>query len=353
MKQYSTTTLNQCNFRRKIDMKASNITKVINKLIVKKLPVFIWGAPGIGKSSIVKQIAAEQGLVFLDLRLSLLDPTDLKGIPFFNAQTNEGVWAKPSFLPSIPDSKGILFLDEINTAPPAVQASAYQLILDRKVGEYELPKGWSIIAAGNRENDRGVVYKMPPPLANRFVHFEMEVDFDDWKTWAYITKIDASIIGYLAYDKSMLFTFDPTLNEKAFATPRSWEYVDSIIKSGIEAELILDSISGAVGREAAIGYLSFKKVMGDLPDLNTILDGTLTELNEDNSKVMMALSIGLVNALIENPSHSAINNVLKFSLKLPSEFSIMLVKDMQQNKIDVESSDEWSEWVRAFAYLLS
>ncbi len=334
-------------------MKASNITKVVNKLIAKKLPVFIWGPPGIGKSSIVKQIAASQELEFLDLRLSLLDPTDLKGIPFFNPDTNEGVWAKPSFLPSVPGSKGILFLDEINTAPPAVQASAYQLILDRKVGEYELPDGWSIIAAGNRENDRGVVYKMPPPLANRFVHFEMEVDFNDWKAWAYTSKIESAIIAYLAYDKSMLFTFDARSNEKSFATPRSWEYVDSIVKSGIERELILDSISGAVGREAAVGYLSFKKVMKDLPDLNSILDGSLTELNEEDSKVMMALAIGLVNALLENSSEEGIDNVLKFSLQLPGEFSIMLVKDMQQNGIEVEGSNSWGDWVREFAYLLS
>jgi len=334
-------------------MKASNITKVVNQLIVQKLPVFIWGAPGIGKSSIVKQIASEQGLEFLDLRLSLLDPTDLKGIPFFNADTNEGVWAKPSFLPSEPDSKGILFLDEINTAPPAVQASAYQLILDRKVGEYELPKGWSIIAAGNRENDRGVVYKMPPPLANRFVHFEMEVDFVDWKAWAFKAGIESSIIAYLAYDKSMLFTFDATSNEKSFATPRSWEYVDSIMKSGIEDDLILDSISGAVGRESAVGYISFKKVMRELPDLKSILDGTLTELNDDDSKVMMALAIGVVNALLENPSDEAVENVLNFSLQLPGEFAIMLVKDMQQNNIDVEGSAVWGSWVQKFAYLLS
>jgi hypothetical protein len=303
-------------------MKASNITKVVNKLIVKKLPVFIWGPPGIGKSSIVKQIATSQEFEFLDLRLSLLDPTDLKGIPFFNPETNEGVWAKPSFLPSDTGSKGILFLDEINTAPPAVQASAYQLILDRKVG-------------------------------NRFVHFEMEVDFNDWKAWAYSSKIESAIIAYLAYDKSMLFTFDASSNEKSFATPRSWEYVDSIVKSGIEADLILDSISGAVGREAAIGYLSFKKVMKDLPDLNTILDGSLTELEEEDSKVMMALAIGLVNALLENNSEEAIDNVLRFSLQLPGEFSIMLVKDMQQNGIDVEGSNAWGEWVREFAYLLA
>jgi len=333
-------------------MKASDITRVIDRLIDKQLPVFVWGAPGIGKSSIVKQIAEAKDLVFLDLRLSLLDPTDLKGIPFFNAETKEGVWAKPSFLPGDPDSKGILFLDEINTAPPAVQASAYQLILDRKVGEYELPKGWSIVAAGNRENDRGVVYKMPPPLANRFVHFEMEVDFDDWKAWAYGASIDASIIAYLAYDKGMLFTFDPTSNEKAFATPRSWEYVDRIVKSGIESDLILDSISGAVGREAAVGYSSFKKVMRQLPDLDAIVGGSLTELNEEDPKVLMALAIGLVNAARENPTDEAISNILRFSLQLPGEFAIMLIKDMQQNGLDVEGSEAWSEWVKKFAYLL-
>jgi len=335
-------------------MKASNITKVVNKLIIQKLPVFIWGAPGIGKSSIVKAIAKEQNLEFLDLRLSLLDPTDLKGIPFFNAQTQEGVWAKPSFLPSVKDSKGILFLDEINTAPPAVQASAYQLILDRCVGEYTLPEGWSIIAAGNRETDRGVVYKMPAPLANRFVHFDMEVDFSDWKTWAYNAGIDASVIAYLTYDTSMLFTFDSKSNEKSFATPRSWEYVNTLVNAGIESELLLDSITGAVGREAAVGYMSFRKVMKDLPDLNTILDGTLQTLDEDvDAKVVMALAIGLVNKVLEKNTMDTIDNVLKFSLSLPGELSIMLVKDMQQNKIDVEGSEEWGNWVNAFAYLLS
>ncbi|NKQ40446.1 MAG: MoxR family ATPase [Sulfurovum sp.] len=334
-------------------MKSSNILKVIDKLIDRKLPVFIWGAPGIGKSSIVKQIAQEKSLEFLDLRLSLLDPTDLKGIPFFNAETKEGVWAKPSFLPSDPQSRGILFLDEINTAPPAVQASAYQLILDRKVGEYELPSGWSIVAAGNRENDRGVIYKMPPPLANRFVHFEMEVDFDDWKAWAYDAELENSIIAYLAYDKSMLFTFDPTSNEKSFATPRSWEYVDSIIKSNIESGLLLDSITGAVGREAAVGYSAFKNVIGALPDLEKILEGTLDKLDEDNPKVLMALCIGLVNAIKENTNDETISNLLLFSMQIPGEFAIMLVKDLQSVGVDLERSVSWKEWVKKFAYLLS
>jgi len=334
-------------------MKASHLTTIVGRLIEQRLPVFIWGAPGIGKSSIVKQIAVEKDLAFLDLRLSLLDPTDLKGIPFFNAETKEGIWAKPSFLPSDPQSKGILFLDEINTAPPAVQASAYQLILDRQVGEYLLPEGWSIVAAGNRENDRGVVYKMPPPLANRFVHFEMEVDFDEWKKWAYKKSVAPDIVAFLAYDRAMLFTFDPHSNEKSFATPRSWEYVNTIVQSGIEGSLLLESIAGAVGREAAVGYVSFKKVMKKLPPLNTILDGSLPYIEEEDPRVLMALVIGLVNAVKEEGSETAVDHLLAFSLSLPSEFAIMFIKDLQQNGIDIEGSAVWGEWVERFAYLLS
>jgi len=334
-------------------MRASDIAKVAKKLIIKRLPIFIWGAPGIGKSSIVKEIARANEMEFIDLRLSLLDPTDLKGIPFFDPESREGVWAKPTFLPNSDDQRsGILFLDEINTAPPAVQASAYQLILDRRVGEYELPSGWSIVAAGNRESDRGVVYKMPPPLANRFVHFEMEVDFEDWKQWAYGRGIDSSIIAFLIYDKSMLFRFDPTNNQKSFATPRSWEYVDSIIDSGITKELLLESISGAVGREVAIDYMSFRRIMGDLPDLEAILRGDIESIDSSDPKLIMALSVGLINLLKESNDIEQLDNLLRFSLSLQDEYSIMLIKDMQLSGIDVEESDIWSEWVKKFAYLL-
>jgi len=180
------------------------------------------------------------------------------------------------------------------------------------------------------------------------------VDFEDWKRWAYSRGIDGSIIAFLNFDKGMLFTFDPSSNEKSFATPRSWEYVDTIIKSSIPHNLILDSISGAVGREAAIAYISFKRVMHQLPDLSRILDGTMTDVEErEDPKLMMALSIGLVNLLIEHDDRDAVANVLRFSLGLPGEYAIMLVKDMQLSGIDVEGSDSWGEWVEKFAYLLA
>lgn len=332
-------------------MKAKNISKSLEKLIEAQIPVFVWGSPGIGKSSIIKQIAVDKGLAFVDLRLSLLDPTDLKGIPFFDKDNHEAVWASPNFLPKEADSKGILFLDEINTAPPSVQASAYQLVLDRKVGDYELPKGWSIVAAGNHESDRGVVYRMPPPLANRFVHLSMEVSFEDWKGWAYDNEIDSSIIAFLHYDESKLFDFDPSKNQKSFPTPRSWEYVHKILASELEAVLLMDIISGAVGNESATAFMSFRKVMNRLPNIERLLEGEELEIEHD-SQVLFALIAGVISHIKQNPSKEKIDNALKFSLSLPKEFSVMLVKDMQQNRINIENSSVWEEWVEEFAYLL-
>ena len=332
-------------------MRAEALSKSLNSLIEGKIPVFVWGSPGIGKSSIVKQIALEKGLEFVDLRLSLLDPTDLKGIPFFDQEHNEAVWASPSFLPKDKSSKGVLFLDEINTAPPSVQASAYQLVLDRKVGEYELPKGWSIVAAGNNESDRGVVYRMPPPLANRFVHLNMEVSFEDWKGWAYGHGIDSSIIAFLHYDQSKLFAFDPSKNEKSFPTPRSWEYVHRVLSSKVDEKLLMEIVSGAVGSESAIAFMSFRKVMHRLPNIEKLLRGEEVEV-EHESQVLFALIAGVISSITQDSTKEKIDNALRFSLSLPKEFSVMLVKDMQQNRINVERSAVWEDWVEEFAYLL-
>jgi len=279
-----------------------------------------------------------------------MDPTDLKGIPFYDKESHTALWAPPAFLPK--DGKGILFLDELNTAAPSVQASAYQLILDRRVGEYILPDGWAIVAAGNRESDRGVTYRMPAPLANRFVHFEMEVDVDEWKYWAYKKEIDDKIISYISYANEHLFTFDAKSDAKSFATPRSWEYVDSILKSNLPQNLLLDSISGAVGREVAVGFLSFVKVMNRLPDIKSILASGEGEYS-DEVDVLYALSTGLVSALLKDYSDEALDNLLKYTLGLKSEFAVLCVQDLQRNGINMQHSDIFKEWVKKFAYLLA
>ncbi|SMP86106.1 ATPase family associated with various cellular activities (AAA) [Epsilonproteobacteria bacterium SCGC AD-308-E02] len=314
------------------------------------MPTFLWGAPGIGKSSIVKQIAKDKAIGFIDLRLALMDPTDLKGIPFYDKESHTALWAPPAFLPR--EGEGVLFLDELNSAPPSVQASAYQLILDRKVGEYELPKGWAIVAAGNREGDRGVTYRMPSPLANRFVHFEMEVDVNDWRYWAYQNSVDERIISYITFKNEHLFTFDAKSDVKSFATPRSWEYVDSILKSNIKEELLLDCLSGAIGREVSVGFLSFAKVMNKLPDIQAILASGSGEYS-DEVDVLYALSTGLVSALLKDNTKDNLENLLNYSLELKSEFAVMVVQDLQRNGINMEHSEVFKKWVRKFAYLLA
>ncbi|MCW9027188.1 MAG: MoxR family ATPase [Thiovulaceae bacterium] len=329
-------------------MKAHDLSATLGKLVEQKVAVFLWGAPGIGKSSIVKQIAQKKDIGFIDLRLALMDPTDLKGIPFYDKELHQALWAPPAFLPK--DGEGILFLDELNSAPPSVQASAYQLILDRRVGEYELPDGWAIVAAGNREGDKGVTYKMGAPLANRFVHFEMDISVDDWCDWAYQNSIDDSIIGYISYKNEHLFTFDSKNMEKSFATPRSWEYVDKVLKSGIDESLLLETISGAVSKEVAVGYLSFKKVQNKLPDINGILNSGEGEY-PDEVDVLHALSVGLVSAVLKN--EDVIDNVLKYSLNLKGEFSVKVVQDLQRNSVNMEHSAVFKEWVDKFSYLLA
>jgi len=331
-------------------MRAKELKKELKNLVLNKIPVFIWGSPGIGKSSIVRDLAKELEFEFIDLRLTLMDPTDLKGIPFFDAQKKEAIWAKPNFLPSDEESKGILFLDEINSAPPSVQASAYQLILDRRVGDYELPKGWSIVAAGNNESDRGVVYRMPSPLANRFVHIDMEVSFDDWKSWAYQKGVDSSIIAFLNYKQDMLFNFDPNSNQKAFASPRSWEYVDKILKSNPSQNSLSELISGAVGEREAMEFLGFKKVLHRLPDIKDIFEEKDIKIDDD-PEVLFALISSLISHLKKDPSQKNIVTLIKFSHSLPSEFAVMLIKDMQES-FDIQNSKEWDDWVERFSYLL-
>jgi len=302
-------------------MNPQKIKRSVEHLCERKVPIFLWGPPGIGKSSIISQIAREKGIACIDLRLSLLDPTDLRGIPFFDAANQTAIWAPASFLPDGSIKEGILFLDELNTAAPMVQASAYQLILDRKIGEYKLPDGWAIVAAGNRESDKGVVFRMAAPLANRFIHLDMEVNVDDWRNWAISSNIDLSIISFISYRPDALFTFNTHSDSKAFATPRTWAYVNEILLSIPEDDLLMPLISGAIGEELAASFLGFKSVVKDLPDMNAIFEGTTTETPTDTSALHI-LCTALTLKVNDETRTKELDNLVTYSLNLPGEFAL-------------------------------
>lgn len=332
-------------------MNPQKIKRSIEHLCERKVPIFLWGPPGIGKSSIIAQIAKEKGIACIDLRLSLLDPTDLRGIPFFDAVNQTAIWAPASFLPDGSIKEGILFLDELNTAAPMVQASAYQLILDRKIGEYTLPDGWSIVAAGNRESDRGVVFRMAASLANRFIHLDMEVSVDDWRIWAMNSNIDLSIISFISYRPDALFTFNTQSDTKAFATPRTWAYVNEILLSNPEDDLLMSLVSGAIGEELAASFLGFKAVIKDLPDMNEIFEGTITQTPTDASALHI-LCTALTLRVNEETRTKELDNLLSYTLNLPGEFAVMIIQDLRQRNIELDYLKNWPLWMKKFNTLL-
>ena len=275
----------------------------IKHAIKKQRPIFIWGPPGIGKSDIVHQIGEYMDAHVIDVRLSLWEPTDIKGIPYYAANDNTMKWAPPVELPSKEFAKKhkaiILFLDEMNSAAPAVQAAAYQLILNRKVGTYALPDNVYIVAAGNREADKGVTYRMPAPLANRFVHLELAVDFDDWFQWAVDNNIHKDVVGYLTFSKKDLYDFDPKSPSRSFATPRSWSFVSELLEDELDEETTTDLVSGAVGEGLAIKFVAHRKVAAQMPNPTDILSGKVKELKTKEISAMYSLTVSLCYELKE------------------------------------------------------
>lgn len=338
-----------------------NAAKVsIKHAIAKKRPIFLWGPPGIGKSDIVHQIGDHLNAKVIDVRLSLWEPTDIKGIPYFDSNANKMVWAPPSELPDADMASKheaiVLFLDEMNSAAPAVQAAAYQLILNRKVGTYELPDNVFIVAAGNREADKGVTYRMPAPLANRFVHLEMRVDFDDWFQWAVNNNIHKDVVGFLTFSKKDLYDFDPKSPSRSFATPRSWSFVSELIEDELDENTTTDLVSGAVGEGLAVKFMAHRKVAASMPNPTDILAGKVKEMKAKEISAMYSLTVSLCYELKEASDKNdkkfddKVNNFLRFAMgNFETELVVMGIKlalTQYQLPIDpdeVECFDEFHE----------
>jgi hypothetical protein len=332
----------------------------ISHAITKKRPVFIWGPPGIGKSDIVHQIGDALDAHVIDVRLSLWEPTDIKGIPYYSAEDNKMSWAPPVELPDAAMASQhkaiILFLDEMNSAAPAVQAAAYQLILNRRVGAYELPDNVYIVAAGNRETDKGVTYRMPAPLANRFVHLELAVSFDDWFNWAVDNKIHKDVVGFLQFAKRDLYDFDPKSPNRSFATPRSWSFVSELLEDNLDDETTTDLVSGCVGEGLAIKFVAHRKVAASMPNPTDILEGKIKEIKSKEISAMYSLTVSLCYELKEacdkgdKKFDSKVDKFLRFMMdNFETELVVMGVKlalTQYQLPIDpdeIECFDEFHE----------
>lgn len=349
-------------------MRPVHLAKVLNEEVLGTVkghhtPVMLWGPPGVGKSQIIMQIGENNDLPVIDIRLSQMEPSDLRGIPF--KQDDKVEWAIPSMLPDEHNhgKAGILFLDEINSAAPSVSAAAYQLILDRRLGNYTVPEGWAIFAAGNRQGDRGVTYAMPAPLANRFSHYEIDLNLDDWVAWAYRHGIDDRIIGFLRFRPELLFDFDPAHNPVAFPSPRSWEFAHRALQKFEDLpELLLGSLQACVGQAAGIECHAFIDSLDQMPDLEMILRGEDIKA-PDEIDLQYAVASALVGRAIRTQNDSEIDmtaagsiygNILKYASCFPQrEMGVMLVSDMHRAiGNDLFEVSEFADWADSIADLI-
>jgi hypothetical protein len=309
-----------------LEVNHKQLTQVIKACYDSKLPLFIHGAIGIGKSQKVRDVAIDMGINMVDVRISQLDPSDLRGLPKYDGDTTR--WLPPNWLPKDKASKGILFLDELNLAPPSIQASCYQLILDRRIGDYVLPEGWSVIGAGNSMDDRANVFAMAGPLKNRLCQVLLKTPgIDEWTEWAAEKKIHPDIIAFLSWKSDYLHTFAKNTDASVFATHRGWgDYVNKLLthmEKGADEHMLVGCVVGAgISRE----FLAFRKLHKKL-DLNEILKNPkkVREIKEPDIKYC------LVSALSSKYTQDSkyLKDVLGVTIEMDAEFGILLGRLMK------------------------
>ena len=344
-----------------VDALSNVYSTVINKnAAIKSVPsVMLWGAPGVGKSQAIRQLAREieantgKKVSVTDVRLLLFNPIDLRGIPTANADKTLAIWLKPQIFQMNPSDKvvNILFLDELSAAPQSVQAAAYQITLDRVVGEHKLPENCIVIAAGNRTTDKSVAFKMPKALANRVLHIEVEGSFESWRKWAVESGVNEKVIGFLSFRRDYLLGFDASSEDLAFATPRSWEMVSNLLNTvDSDVDKMYDLIAGLIGCGVAVEFRSWATVYNELPDIKEIFAGRNPKLPRSTDAIYAMISSMVAYAREHKDSMREIANSIEYAAKLPPDFATVLMKDYMYiekgYKEKLMKIPEFSSWLR-------
>ena len=349
-----------------------HLSAAYSSLINRKLPirtmpsVMLWGPPGVGKSQAVRQIADRieektgKLVTVTDVRLMLFNPIDLRGIPTANEDKTLAVWLKPKIFQMDPSESciNILFLDEISAAPQSVQSAAYQITLDRTVGEHKLPDNCIVIAAGNRVTDRSVAYKMPKALANRMMHIEITSDFDSWHKWAATHGIHGKVLGFLMFRPDMLMKFDAASDELAFATPRSWEMVSNILNDiNDNVAEMFQMIAGIIGTGMAVEMRNWETVYKDLPDIEDIFHGKMPHVPKGTDSLYALTAAMFEYARAHKNDMDLIANSIDYAEKMPPDFFVILIKDYlyidKDYKKKLMTLPAFVKWLNQKGHLLS
>lgn len=307
--------------------------------------IFVMGGVGVGKSECTKQVADELGWEFRDIRLSMLDVTDLRGLPTIDKEKRETIWTRPVFLPPEDYKKDVLlFFDEFNTANKSMMNGALSLMLDRCIGEYRLPDNVRVVCAGNDFKSGAFINKLSAPLNNRLIHINFEPNFDCWKIWAYKNNINPLIIGFHNYRKGdLLYNYKEDVENDAFASPRTWFFTDEILKLKLNNGTLYETIKGTIGEAVGVEFYGWLKVYKDLPKPEDILlKGK--DIIPKESNIMYALISALINCVKQHKNK--MDRLVEYSMKIPKEFSVVLIKDLLKTEMgnDVMATNAFEKW---------
>ena len=332
-------------------IKPSELKGKLETLIALQKPTFIWGASGIGKSEIIAKVAEKLDYNLIDVRVSLLDPVDLRGVP--SVENGVTKWNPPVFLPRENDKQSILFLDELLHGSPSVQNALFQLIRDRQIGEYKLPDSTIILSAGNRVSDRVGANKINGALANRFVHLSLEADVNDWVSWGQSEgNIDPNVIAFIRYRPELLFDFNK--DSVAWASPRSWESVSDIVKADSNGMVVnaqdQSLIGGTVGESVAVEFCAFMGMVNSLPDVSEIIKNPETyEVSEDPS-VLYALT----GALASRADASNFDAIITYMTReeMSNEFAVLCVKDAITRSPKLTKTKTYVDFLNKYQHIM-
>lgn len=308
-------------------MKISELSEAISTLLDTSLCLFVSGPPGVGKSSCVKQAVMKRGLRLIDVRAALLDPVDLRGLPVPDVKRRQTAWLPPCFLPT--EGAGVLFFDEVGHAVPAVQNALFQLFLDRRLGEWEMPAGWKVICASNRAEDRAGSFRLNSGLASRMVHLSLEVDHEDWHRWAVEAGVAAEVRSFLRFKPQFLWQFDPAKAGEPFANPRAWaDFVSPAYLKAGGARWLHDAVAGCVGAGAAAEFMAHVRLCHSLPDLDALLASPKTAEVPPAASVKYAL-LGALAERARKAKPEQLDAIMTYALRFPLEFATKALFDFQ------------------------
>ena len=321
---------------------------MVTDFIKANIVPMVHGSPGIGKSQIVAQIAKEYGLKLIDLRLSQCDPTDLAGFPQIDvARQKAGYLPMDTFPlegenPPAGYNGWLLFFDEANSAPKAVQAAAYKVILDRMIGQRSLHKNCALVAAGNLETDGAIVEEMSTALQSRLAHIELTVDADSWVEWAQNNDVHHMITSFIQFKPGQLYTFKPDHTDKTYACPRTWEFANRVMKvtedgSPNRLPMLAGTLSEGVARE----FLTFVKIFADLPKMAAIVAAPETIKVPNEPSILYALT----GSLAHNATTDNFGSLMKFISRLPVEFQVVTMRETIRRNKTMMSHAAVQKWV--------